>query len=249
MLKSLLPEQVERYERDGVLFPIPILSDDEVLTFRAAFEQLEAQLGGNQRYVPWTHLYFRWAYDLATHPLLLDAAEDILGPDILIYGTLILCKYPQDSSRVDWHQDGSHSASAWIALSHSSAESGCMRVIPSSHRNGRFPHAKSHSEDNVVTQELQIDVDESLAEDVVLRAGEVSLHHNNIIHGSRPNRSGAKRIGFIVRFITPKFEKSAGPIIAARGQAGCHLLNLLDQPPTAGIEENISAWREFIKKY
>ncbi len=249
MLKSLSREQVGQYERDGVLFPIPVLSAKEVSTFRTAFEQLETSLGGNQRYVPWTHLYFRWAYDLATHPVLLDAAEDILGRDIQIYGTLILCKYPQDSSRVDWHQDGSHSASAWVALSDSSVESGCMRVIPTSHRNGRFPHAKSHREDNVVTQELQIDVDESLAEDVLLRAGEMSLHHNNIIHGSRPNRSDTKRIGFIVRFITPKFEKSVGPIIHARGRVGCHRFNLLEQPPTASIEENIPAWREFIKKY
>ena len=249
MLKSLSPDQVERYRSDGVLFPIPILSAGEASRFRAAFEQLESRLGGDQPYVPWTHLYFRWAYDLATHPALLDAAQDILGRDILIYGTLILCKYPRDSGHVAWHQDGSHSASAWVALTDSNAVNGCMRVIPASHRGGAFPHAKRHSEDNVVTRELQVDVDESLAEDVLLRAGEMSLHHNNLIHGSRPNRSDARRIGFIVRFITPEFEKTAGPIVLARGRVGRHRLSLLEHPPTASTEENISAWREFIKKY
>jgi len=252
----LSQEQMRQYYRDGALFPISVLSTDEVSRFRVGFEQLEARLGGQQKYLGWSHLFFPWAYDLATHPAVLRVIEGILGPELIVQGTLILCKYPWDPAYVSWHQDGAYSGlppasstSAWIALSESRVENGCMRVILGSHREGVLPHLEIRAQNNLLGhgEEVQVGVDENRASDVVLKAGEMSLHQNQIIHGSQPNRSGTKRIGFIVRFTTPQYSRSADPVIRARGQHDCGHLQLLAQPPAGAIEAGITAWKEFLR--
>jgi non-heme Fe2+,alpha-ketoglutarate-dependent halogenase len=256
MTKLLSQAQLKCYERDGVLFPLQVLLPDESSRFCAAFEDLETRLGCPQQYVGLSHLFVRWAYDLATHPVVLDAVEDILGPDILVEGTLILCKYPHDQSYLPWHQDGVYSGwyltpstSAWIALSDSTSENGCMRVIPGSHRQGRLPHLETHARYSLSGhgEEVQVEVNEAQARDVVLHTGEMSLHQSNTIHGSQPNRSEAKRIGFIVRFVTPQFtfRQAPHPLVRARGHGVCQHLQVLEQPPTDDLASGIAAWRAF----
>src|ERR1044072_1931914 len=100
----LSEEQLHRYERDGFLFPIKVLDPPEVSKFRSGFEELESHFGGRLEYAALTHLYFSWAYDLATRRSVIDRVEEILGEDILIQSTLILCKYPYDPAFVAWHQ-------------------------------------------------------------------------------------------------------------------------------------------------
>ncbi len=255
-MKALSPEQVERYERDGALFPVPVLAPEEVARFRAGFEELEASLGGRPRPIGLSHLFFRWAWELAIHPAVADVVEDILGPDLLVQGSLIICKYPGDSSYVAWHQDGTYSglhstptASAWIALSESNAGNGCMRVIPGSHRLAMQPHVDTYAPQNLLGhgEEIQVEVDESQAMDLVLRPGEMSLHQNNIIHGSGPWRSGEKRIGFILRFVTPRLAAADFPVTRVRGSATCPHLPLLAAPPTAGVDAGLGPWREFME--
>jgi non-heme Fe2+,alpha-ketoglutarate-dependent halogenase len=255
-VKALSPEQVERYARDGALFPIPVLTPEEVARFRAGFEELEARLGGRPRPIGLSHLFFRWAYELATHPAVADVVEDVLGPDLLVQGSLIICKYPGDSSYVAWHQDGTYSGlhstpttSAWIALSESNAGNGCMRVIPGSHRLAMQPHENTYAPQNLLGhgEEIQVEVDESQAMDLVLRPGEMSLHQNNIIHGSGPWRSGEKRIGFILRFVTPRLAAADLPVTPVRGSAVCPHLQLLSVPPTAGVDAGLGPWRDFME--
>jgi hypothetical protein len=255
-VKTLSPEQIARYERDGALFPVPVLAPEEVARFRAGFEELEARLGGQPRPVGLSHLFFRWAYELAAHPAIADVVEDILGPDLLVQGSLIICKYPGDSSYVAWHQDGTYSGlhstpttSAWIALSESNAGNGCMRVIPGSHRQAILPHANTYAPRNLLGhgEEIQVEVDESQAMDLVLRPGEMSLHQNNIIHGSGPWRSGGKRIGFILRFVTPRLAAADLPVTRIRGSAACPHLPLLAAPPTAGVDAGLGPWRDFME--
>lgn len=256
MGNRLSAQQVQRYERDGVLFPVPVLSPEEVARFRAGFEELEARLGGRPRPIGLSHLFFRWAYELATHPAVADAVEDVLGPDLLVHGSLILCKYPGDSSFVAWHQDGTYSGlhatpttSAWIALSDSNAENGCMRVIPGSHRQEILPHRNTYAPNNLLGhgEEIQVEVEESQALDVVLRPGEMSLHQNNIIHGSNPSRSAVKRIGFILRFVTPRLASSDLPVTPVRGGTNSSHLPL-QKPPTGGLEDGFAPWEEFIRR-
>jgi non-haem Fe2+, alpha-ketoglutarate-dependent halogenase len=249
----LSEEQARRYERDGILFPIRVLAPDEVSKFRSGFEEMESYFGGKLEYAALTHLYFQWAYDLATTPRVVDAVEDILGEDILLQSTLILCKYPHDPAFISWHQDlkytnqSEHSTtSAWIALSDSTSDSGCMRVIAGSHRQGLLPHIDEAAPHNMLN--YGVTADETLAEDVVLAAGEMSLHHSDIIHGSAPNRSAAKRIGFIVRFVTSAYQRTENPVIRARGQGSCAHLTLWENTPEGSTEKNIPAWIEFSRQ-
>jgi len=255
MSQVLTAEQRERYHRDGILFPIPALSPGEVARFRAAFEDLAGRLGGRPvaQALAQTHLYFRWAYELATYPAVLDAVEDVLGPDILVWTVSIFPKYPRDPGYISWHQDGTYwgldsreVTTAWIALTDSTGESGCMRVAPGSHRHPILPHRDTYAPDNRLSrgQEVQVEVAEQDAVDVVLQAGQMSLHHVNIIHGSTPNRSDRSRIGFAIRFTTPKTRQIEGEpptAVLARGRDDYHHFELLAAPPALGVEEAVAA--------
>src|ERR1700741_3593412 len=138
------PHQIEDYRRDGFIFPIEVLSPAEAEGFRSNFESLiESSRGYSPKRFDRLHLFFDWAYQIVTHDALLDAVEAILGNDILVYGTLVLAKQPHDLRYASWHQDsfysGLHltpSTTAWIALTPSHRQNGCMRVIPGSHRLG-----------------------------------------------------------------------------------------------------------------
>ena len=257
MLKRLSDEQVQEYTAKGIVFPIPVLSSDEVSHFRSQFEEFETRLGGTPKMVELgqTHLHFRWANDLSTHPAVLDAVEDVLGPDILIWTTSIFPKHPHDPSFISWHQDGTYwaldstdVATAWIALTDSTVQNGCMRVVPDSHKEPIRPHCDTYAEDNLLSrgQEIEVEVDETEAVDVVLRAGEMSLHHVNIIHGSNANPSDSKRIGFAIRFITPRVDQLAEKplVILARGVDEYHHFSVLASPPAASIEEGLAAQME-----
>jgi ectoine hydroxylase-related dioxygenase (phytanoyl-CoA dioxygenase family) len=244
----LCKSQIDAYARDGVVYPIEVLSRRKAHRYRAEFETFVTGVGHPSRYVAMTHLYFRWAFALAVEPKILDAVESILGPELLVQSTLILCKYPDDESFVTWHQDfnyanetSSPTVSAWIALSASSHESGCLRAIPGSQRAGVLPHTAAGIKNNILTYSLEID--ESSAIDIELKPGEMSLHQPGLIHGSLPNQSADKRIGFIVRYVTPEFSNNDNPVVRARGNAPCPQLDLRRGPPTTA-PNNFSAWKK-----
>jgi non-haem Fe2+, alpha-ketoglutarate-dependent halogenase len=245
--------QVQSYREEGILFPIRVLDGVEISTFRTAFDDME-QYGGPQRYARDTHLFFSWAYQLATHSGVVEVVQEILGPEILVDGTLILTKYPADGSFAPWHQDGEYSGwyktpsvSAWIALTDSHSRNGCMRVVQGSHLGGRHPHRKAIYEKSLFLRstEIEVEVDETAATDVELKAGELSLHDSSIIHGSSPNQSNTRRIGFVVRFVTPAFQSRADqlPVVRASGTGDCGLLPLLAVPPTGELAECFARWR------
>jgi ectoine hydroxylase-related dioxygenase (phytanoyl-CoA dioxygenase family) len=193
-----------QFARDGVAFPIPVLSDAEVARFAGEAEALEPLVRRDR-----LHESFEWARELTEHPRVVAAAKDVLGDDVRVWGTLMLRKQPRDPSFVAWHQDGEYAAflgdaravSAWIALSDSNVGNGCMRVIPGSHAR-KLAHAERHAPGNLLSrgQEIAVEVDERDAVDVILRAGEMSLHDIDLVHGSRGNPSDAPRTGFIVRY-------------------------------------------------
>ena len=253
MASSLSRAQIETYERDGFVHPLRIMSTDEAQKFRAEFEKFEALLGRKLEYAAMTHLFFRWAFELASWPQILNAVQSVLGPDVLVQATLILCKHAADPSFVSWHQDYNYSnqtlaptVSAWVAISDSTRASGCMRAIPGSHRDGIQPHKQTAIENNILT--YSIDADDSRAEDIELKAGEMSLHQANIVHGSLANNSDDKRIGFIVRFVTPQFQKTVNPVVRARGRDTCGHLTVWPNSPTDDMKQTIGAWQEFVRE-
>jgi Phytanoyl-CoA dioxygenase (PhyH) len=255
MGKLLTAEQVAHYQRDGILFPIPVLSADEAAHFRSEFEAVADRLGGRPvaQSLGHTHTHFRWAYDLATHPRILDAVEDVLGPDILVWTVSIFPKYPRDPGFISWHQDGTYwgldstrVTTAWVALTDSTIDNGCMRVVPGSHRQAILPHRDTYAPDNRLSrgQEIEVEVSEDDAVDVMLRAGEMSLHHVNIIHGSNPNPSDGSRIGFAPRFTTPETRQVDGEpptAVLARGHDWHGHFKLLSAPPALGFDEALAA--------
>ncbi|HVS83307.1 MAG TPA: phytanoyl-CoA dioxygenase family protein [Pyrinomonadaceae bacterium] len=253
MDSSLSAEQIKKYERDGFVHPLRIMSADEARKFRAGFEEFEALLGRKLEYAAMTHLFFRWAFDLSSQRKILNAVQAILGSDVLVQATLILCKHPADPSFVSWHQDYKYTSqetaptvSAWVAISDSTRQSGCMRAIPGSHRDGIRPHKDTVIENNILTYSLE--ADESRAADIELKAGEMSLHQANIVHGSLPNHSDDKRIGFIIRFVTPQFQKTINPVVRVRGRDACEHLTLWPNTPTDDMKQTIGAWQEFVRE-
>lgn len=259
MPKVLSSNQIHEYEQDGVVFPIKVLTEKELVTARTALETLMTALGerpDSQRFRH-LHLFHGWARDLALHPRVLDAVEDVIGHDILLHSSTVFWKRPRDAGYVSWHQDGFYSGlselqytSAWLALTDSSPDNGCMRVVRGSHREGIVPHnSSSTSPDNFVTLEIARQVKESQATDVNLAPGEMSLHHVAIVHGSNPNASDRPRIGYAVRYVSPRVRQKLDhyPVILARGHDRFGNYRLLEQPPSLSLQEAIFAQQELLK--
>jgi ectoine hydroxylase-related dioxygenase (phytanoyl-CoA dioxygenase family) len=210
-MKKLSPEAVEFYKEHGYYAPIPVLSAAEASAARAALEGHEAAHGtlkGPLRHK--SHLLFTWLDDLIRHPAILDAVEDVLGPNLLVWGSSFFTKEAHDPSFVSWHQDSTYwgldpadIVTAWVALSESTAENGAMRVIPGTHKLDQVPHRDTFAEGNLLSrgQEIEVEVDAAQARMLVLRPGEMSLHHVRLIHGSDPNPSPKRRIGFAIRYL------------------------------------------------
>jgi len=208
---SLDEPSIARYHRDGFLAPIRALSAAEAGGFRSRLETAEQSgripEGGLRNK---THLLFPWLYDLVAHPRILDAVEGVIGPNILCWGASFFIKEPHNKSYVSWHQDLTYwgldpadIVTAWVALSESTRENGAMRVVPGTHRTDIIPHTDTFDPDNLLSrgQEISVSVDESRAVMLELQPGEMSLHHVKLIHGSDPNPSAKRRIGFAIRYI------------------------------------------------
>ena len=212
-MPKLLPEGAkEAFARDGYWFPVRVMDAAEAAAYRARLEAYERTAGGpiasNMRHK--VHLLFTWAGALVRHPRILDAVEDLIGPDILCWTTNFFIKEPRDPAFVSWHQDSTYwglephdVVTAWLALSDAPVESGAMKFLPGSHLRDQIPHRDTYHKDNLLTrgQEVAVDVDERQAIDVPLKAGEISLHHIRLVHGSKPNTTGNRRIGLAIRYI------------------------------------------------
>ncbi len=212
MGKVLSESQIAQYEGEGYVFPIPVLSAEEVADYRARLEAVEARQGGalEQPQRNKAHLLFKWLDDLVRDPRIVDAMEDLLGPDILCWNTLVWIKEPGTTSFVSWHQDirywgldGGEVVSAWIALSNASEEAGCMRVLPGSHKGRVLAHEDRYDESNLLTrgQEVSEAIDESQAVHMPLTPGQMSLHSVRLAHASSPNNSQDRRIGVSLHYM------------------------------------------------
>jgi non-heme Fe2+,alpha-ketoglutarate-dependent halogenase len=212
MPKALTKAQLAAYERDGYLAPVPALSDAEARGLRAKLETIEAGMGGPLRgdIRHKAHLLFPFLAELIHHPKILDAIEDVLGPDLLCWNTNFFIKEADTPSFVSWHQDSTYwglsapdVCTAWVALTPSNLDNGAMAVIPKTHTIDQIPHRDTFDRHNLLTrgQEVAVEVDETEAVPLVLQPGEMSLHHVRLVHGSPPNPSPDRRIGFAIRYI------------------------------------------------
>jgi non-haem Fe2+, alpha-ketoglutarate-dependent halogenase len=222
---SLSPRAARQYQDDGYYAPVRVLSSEQAAALRERLETYEAgagRLAGPLRQK--SHLLFTWLNDLVRDERILDAVEDLIGPDILCWGSSFFIKEPRDTAYVSWHQDSTYwgleppdIVTAWIAFTDSRPANGAMRVIPGSHKLDQVPHRDTFAADNLLSrgQEVMVDVDERQAVTLELNAGEMSLHHVRLIHGSEPNPSGTRRIGYAIRYIPTYVRQVAGSHDAA----------------------------------
>ena len=181
------------------------------MRYRSCLEAAEARHG--EAVEPYLrskpHLVFTWVHELVCHPKILDAVEEVLGPNILCRGSSFFIKPSRDGSYVSWHQDSTYWGldppdvlTAWIALSDVPVSSGAVRFVTASHRLPQIPHRDTVDAANILSrgQVAEIDIDESQVVVAGLEAGEMSLHHVRLIHGSGPNASDDRRIGLAIRY-------------------------------------------------
>jgi ectoine hydroxylase-related dioxygenase (phytanoyl-CoA dioxygenase family) len=220
MTKSLTPDAIAAYHARGYHFPLR--SHDSAAAagllerLRASERLCGGKLGARQNQRP--HLLFPWLDALIRHPAILDAVEDVIGPDILCWGGGFFMKDAGDGTFVSWHQDATYwglsspdVCSAWLAFTPSTRESGCMRVVPGTHRT-QMAHKDTFAEKNLLSrgQEVAVAVDEREAVDITLQPGEFSLHHVLIVHGSEPNRASWPRIGLAIRYVASHVRQTVG---------------------------------------
>ena len=219
-MKALTPAAIQQYQDQGYYAPVPALSTAEAAAARARLEAHEAGADGIKGPLRHkSHLLFTWLNDLIRHPRILDAVEDVIGPDILCWSSSFFIKNARDPGFVSWHQDSTYWGleppdiiTAWVALSDSTLANGAMRVIPGTHQMDQVPHRDTFAADNLLSrgQEIMVKVDDRQAVALELRAGEMSLHHVRLIHGSDPNPSDTRRIGFAIRYIPTRVRQVAG---------------------------------------
>src|SRR5262244_998321 len=221
MAKKLSPAQVEAYERDGFLSPNAALTREETAACLGKLEAFEATMGGPltseriERYRSRTHVLLAWVHALTRHPAILDAVEDLIGPDILVYTSTWFIKEPESAAIAAWHQDATYfglrpyeHVTAWLALTDATAENGCMEFLPGSYRRGQLPHQAGVvvASVNRAGQAVTVDVDDRPAVHAPLRAGEFSLHHTLCLHRSQPNRSTGRRVGLAISYVPTRVQ-------------------------------------------
>ena len=214
----LTPAQLAHYHAKGFLAPLPALRPELAREILAQVEAYEAQHGEFPSKGLKAHLYLPWMERVVRHPAILDAVESIVGPDILCWSSRFFIKNPGDGGFVSWHQDvtywgidvAENILTAWIALSPSTRHNGVMKVIPGTHRKV-VPHREGAASNMLLRgQEVAVDVDEAHAVYMELAAGQMSLHHGLMFHGSEDNRSRERRVGFAIRYMPTRVKPLDG---------------------------------------
>jgi len=242
MPKFLTEAQVKCYHTDGFVSPIDLMSESEAADILERLEEAERDhpehINAENRNNP--HLVFTFLDDLAFNEKILDAVEDLIGPDFSLWGSVLFIKEPGSKHFVSWHQDATYMGmtsnnfvTPWIALSPSNKDTGCMSMIPGSHRNAIVEHDDTFGKDNILTRgQVVKDVDESKAVDLIMKPGQMSLHHGEIVHGSQPNTSNQRRVGFALQsYMSNDIEQHVGENMwlpvrgTARAQQGTKLLS------------------------
>ena len=211
MAGTLTQAQIDRFWNDGYAFPFDCLSAGEAAEARAKLEAYERTLDDDihKHLRIKVHLSFLWLWELAHHPKILDAVEDLVGPDILLYLSTLWFKNARDGKYVSWHQDSAYYGldphdvvTLWLAFTDSNAGNGCVQVIPGSHKEPDRRHVETYAAGNLLARGQSIEgIDAAKAVKFELRAGQFSMHHERLIHGSEPNRSNDRRLGMSFTYL------------------------------------------------
>lgn len=221
-LQALTREQTEQYNRDGYIKGIHIFDEDEIAEHRRFFDQLLERVldsGKSQYSISTAHAAYGMVYDLITHPRIVACVKDILGENVVGWGSHYFCKLPGDGKNVSWHQDASYwpltpskTVTCWLAIDDADTENACMRFIPGSHLHGHLTwHFSEESESNVLNQTVE-DAEQYGGEpvNIELEAGEISMHSDLLLHGSDANSSSRRRCGITLRYCAAEVRAHMG---------------------------------------
>ena len=263
-------DQVERYRRDGYLFPITALSPDEAAECLGGLARFEAWLGtpltrADRKWRSAGYVFLPWVDALVRHPRILDAVESVIGPDILVYTSTFFIKEPHSPTFAAWHQDATYfgltpheHVTAWVALTDATAEAGCMEVVSSRGMPQQLRHAALGLADSINGggQAIVEAFDRQGAVAMELPAGHFSLHHTLCRHRSAPNRASHRRIGLGISYI-PASVRTIGSYrlsaLRVRGDDSGGHFDLLPAPEvelgTAELDRHESVYRRYRENY
>lgn len=249
MNKVLGPDEVAHYRDNGYVSPLRAFDEAAARGYRAKLEDGERGHGLAPDRRRKMHLYLKWVDEVVHHPGVLDAVEDLIGPDILVYHLTLWMKEPQTDAFISWHQDSTYfglspaeHVTAWVALSPSSLESGCVQVVPGSHLGGQVTHAQKKDQSNLFAtgQSLHVPVDAPI-ELMVLEPGQFSLHHTYLFHNSMPNRSNDRRIGLGISYIPTRCACSSKVRLSASLARGTDRFGHFDLDPRPAADYDPAA--------
>ncbi len=209
--RVLSPEQIASFNDQGFLKPVSIYSDAEIREIRNYFDDLLARVtaaGGDSYSISSAHLKYGPVYDILTDRRIVDCVSDLLGENVVGWGSHFFCKMPHDGKAVAWHQDASYwplspskAVTVWLAIDDADCENACMRFIAGSHHVGHLTFRPSRPEDhNVLNQTVENPEQYGPIVNDELRAGQISLHSDLLLHGSEANQSDRRRCGLTLRY-------------------------------------------------
>ena len=205
----LSSNQLQQYKDEGFVSPIDIFSKDKAKEIRDEIETIEKKLPGELekagRYN--AHLISPLLDEVTHHSKILDAVQSLIGKDILVCGTTLFIKNPKEKGFVSYHQDAKYIGlepynwvTAWVAITDSNEQNGCMRMWSGSHKDNLKDHDQKFNKGNLLTRGQTVnDVPEQETKALILSAGQMSLHHPKTVHGSGLNKSDDRRIGFVIQ--------------------------------------------------
>jgi non-haem Fe2+, alpha-ketoglutarate-dependent halogenase len=233
---ALAPEQIAAFNRNGYLAGIRIFNEEEITGIRHYFDDLLARTlaaGGDSYSISTAHLRYGRVYDILTDARIVTRIKDLLGENVIAWGSHFFCKMPGDGKRVSWHQDSSYwpltpsmAVTAWLAIDDANVENACMRYIPGTHLHGHLTYSLSENDEaNVLNQTVPGAENFGEPVDVELKAGEISIHSDLLLHGSEANESNKRRCGLTLRYC-PTIVRAGlgwnakGVVVSGRDESG-----------------------------
>lgn len=209
--QKLTSDQIEHFNREGYVRPIRVYSSAEISEIRTYFDDLLKQVvaaGGDSYSISTAHMSYGRVYDILTNPVIVSYVRDLLGEDVVAWGSHFFCKMPDDGRTVAWHQDASYwpltpskAVTVWLAIDDANVENACMRFVAGSHHFGHLTYRESSpDEHNVLDQTIEDITPYGTAVDDELAAGEMSMHSDLLLHGSEANNSDRRRCGLTLRY-------------------------------------------------
>ena len=258
MPKVLTPAQIEEFQRDGFVAPVRVISVARARYYRERLEAFEADYPDDRLKLDQkAHMICPWVDEMIREPAILDATEDLVGPDILCWGTSLRAKQPDGKTFAGWHQDTAYAdvkpivVIGALALSPARTENGCIRAIAGSHRGKLLPHKEAFHTDSLLSREQYIDapIDETVAVDFELDPGEIALFNNAIIHSSKPNFGRDRRIIFLLEMVPARAYQEAPRESATivRGQDAFGHFDIDPRPRIEMGQEELAAWRRAVE--